>query len=406
MSAISEIQTPVYRQPLVMRFLTARVLMSFAAQMQDIAIGWYVYSETSSALSLGFVGLSQFAPMLLLAGVAGDVADRKDRKLIAWVCNIGQVICSLAMFGFAFFPVLGIWPIYGCLAGLGICRAFSAPTLSSILPNLVEKSQFSRAIAVSSSAFQIATIAGPAAGGLLYAAIGKFVFVFAAILYATSAVAISGLPKIVVQHMDAGLTATQRMLAGVKYIFTNKMVLGALSLDLFAVLLGGVTALLPIYARDILHVGPDGLGLLRGCPALGAATIGLLLTRTPLKRGVGTKMFACVAGFGVATIVFAVSTSIPLSVLALVLMGAFDMVSVVIRQTLVQMATPDAMRGRVTAINFVFIGASNQLGEFESGITAALFGTVPAALIGGIGTVLIVGLWALLFPELRKADAM
>lgn len=399
-------EIPIYRMPMVGRFLTARVFMSFAAQMQDIAIGWHVYSETNSALSLGLVGLSQFAPMLLLAGYAGDLADRRDRKAIAWACNIGQVACSLAMFTFAFFPDFGVWPIYLCLFGLGCCRAFSAPALSSILPNLVDKAHFSKAVAVSSSAFQIATIAGPAAGGILYALIGKFVFVLAAVLYGVSAVAISGLPRILVVSDDTHTTTTQRMLAGARYVFSNKVVLGALSLDLFAVLLGGVTALLPIYARDILHVGPDGLGMLRGCPAIGAATTGLFLAQMPLKRHVGFKMFVCVAGFGVTTIVFAVSQSIWISVVALILMGAFDMVSVVIRQTLVQIATPDAMRGRVTAINFVFIGASNQLGEFESGMTAALFGAVPAALIGGVGTVVVVALWAWWFPELRNADAI
>ncbi len=380
--------------------------MAFASQMQDIAIGWFVYSETNSALSLGFVGLAQFGPILLLAALAGDVADHKDRKVIAGLCNFGQILCSLAMFGFAYVPTLGVLPIYGCLVGLGICRAFSAPALSSILPNLVEKEQFSRAVAVSSSAFQIANIAGPAAGGLLFALIGKFIFLLAAAFYGVAAAAIFGLPKLHIQAADPTLTTAQRMLAGAKYVFSNKMVLGALSLDLFAVLLGGVTALLPIYARDILAVGPTGLGLLRGCPALGAAAIGLILSFMPVKRRVGVKMFACVAGFGVATIVFAVSSSVYVSVIALVLMGAFDMVSVVIRQTLVQIATPDAMRGRVTAINFIFIGASNQFGEFESGITAALFGAVPAALLGGIGTVVIVALWAVVFPELRKADTM
>eukprot|EP01037_Dinobryon_pediforme_P006262 gene6262-6334_t len=394
----------LWQRPNILRFLTVRVLMSFAAQMQDVAIGWHVYSETGSALSLGLVGLAQFLPLLLFVGLAGDLADRLDRRWISVVCNIAQTLCALALFLFAFFPNFGIWPIYLCLFGLGTARAFSAPAMSAILPNLVEKSEFSRAVAVNSSAFQIATIVGPAAGGLLYAVLGSSTFLIAAAFFAISGLAASGLPRIIAVASDAHLTTFQRVIAGARYVFSNPIVLGALSLDLFAVLLGGVTALLPIYAHDILNVGPGGLGFLRGCPAIGAAIMGLTLAYIPLKRRVGALMFICVAGYGLATIVFALSSSFILSAGAMVALGVFDMVSVVVRQTLVQIATPDDMRGRVTAINFVFIGASNQLGEFESGFAAHFFGVVPAALLGGVGTLLIVGVWAWLFPKLRKAD--
>ena len=395
---------PLWQRPNLVRFLTVRVLMAFAAQMQDVAIGWHVYSQTGSAMSLGLVGLAQFLPLLLFVGLAGDLADRQDRRLISVVCNIAQMVCSVALFVFAYLADFGIWPVYLCLLGLGSARAFSAPAMSAILPNLVDKTEFSRAVAVSSSAFQIATIIGPAAGGLLYALIGNATFLVSAAFFGGAALTVAALPKIIAAASEAHLTTMQRVFAGARYVFSNKIVLGALSLDLFAVLLGGVTALLPIYAHDILNVGPGGLGFLRGCPAIGAAMMGLCLAYIPLKRRVGALMFICVAGYGVATITFALSTSLILSAGAMIALGVFDMVSVVVRQTLVQIATPDAMRGRVTAINFVFIGASNQLGEFESGFAAHFFGAVPAALLGGVGTVFIVAIWAWLFPQLRKAD--
>jgi MFS family permease len=394
----------LWQKPNLVRFLTVRVLMAFAAQMQDVAIGWHVYAQTGSAMSLGLVGLVQFLPLLLLVGLSGDLADRVDRRRISVFCNLAQMICSVMLFIFAFFTDFGIWPIYLCLFGLGSARAFSAPAMSAILPNLVDKTEFSRAVAVNSSAFQIATIVGPAAGGLLYAFMGHATFLVSALFFGIAGATVSTLPSIIAKASEAHLTTLQRVLAGARYVFSNKIVLGALSLDLFAVLLGGVTALLPIYAHDILNVGPGGLGFLRGCPAIGAALMGACLAYIPLKRNVGALMFLCVAGYGLATIVFAFSTSLMVSAVSMIALGVFDMVSVVVRQTLVQIATPDAMRGRVTAINFVFIGASNQLGEFESGFAAHFFGVVPAALLGGVGTLFIVATWAWLFPQLRKAD--
>jgi len=369
--------TSLWQRPNLVRFLTARVLMSFAAQMQDVAIGWHVYAQTGSAMSLGLVGLAQFLPLLLFVGFAGDLADRHDRRRISIFCNMAQAACSLALFIFAFLADFGIWPIYICLLAFGAARAFSAPALSAILPNLVDKADFSRAVAVNSLAFQIATIVGPAAGGVLYALLGNATFLVAAAFFATAGVVVSGLPVIIAVAGDTHLTTMQRIFAGARYVFSNKIVLGALSLDLFAVLLGGVTALLPIYAHDILNVGPGGLGFLRGCPAIGATLMGLCLAYFPLKRRVGALMFVCVAGYGLATIVFALSSSLILSAGAMIALGVFDMVSVVVRQTLVQIATPDAMRGRVTAINFIFIGASNQLGEFESGFAAHFLALYP-----------------------------
>jgi len=404
MSFFSLHRGSVLQQPNIMRFLSARVLMTLAVQMQDVGIGWHVYTQTGSAMSLGLIGLVQFLPLLLFVGYAGDLADRHDRRLIAVYCGVAQTVCSLALLGLALWASAAILPIYVCMFLLGTIRAFSAPAISAILPNLVEKTQFSQAVAINSSAFQIATIAGPAVGGFLYAFAGNVVFLVAAVLFAASALSLRTLPPMVAVHTLSGQTTYQRIRAGAEYVFGNPIVLGALSLDLFAVLLGGVTALLPIFARDILHIGPVGLGFLRGCPALGAALMGVMLAHMPLRRRVGNLMFVCVAGYGLATIVFALSGSFYVSATAMVALGAFDMVSVVVRQTLVQIATPDEMRGRVTAINFVFIGASNQLGEFESGFLAALLGTVPSALFGGIGTLVVVGVWIWLFPQLRSAD--
>jgi MFS family permease len=374
--------------------------------MLDVAVGWHVYTATGSAMSLGFIGLAQFLPLLLFLPWSGQAADRFDRRKVSALASLGQAGASLAIFATALLDA-PIWLIYPALFLLGSARAFSGPANSALLPEIVDKSTFSRAVAMSTMVFQTATIAGPALGGLLYGAIGYHVFLICVALAAVAAPVALAIrwPDAVKERCDAD-EAEKSALAGLRYIRSNKVVLGAISLDLFAVLFGGVSALLPIYAHDILMVGPTGLGILRAGPAMGAILVGLALTVLPLRRRVGPIMFGCVAGYGVATVVFALSTNFALSLAAMAALGAFDVVSMVVRQTLVQLATPNEMRGRVGAVNFLFIGASNQLGEFESGFAAALLGAVGAALLGGVASLAVVAIWAVLFPELRRADAL
>ena len=387
-------------------FLAARGFGAFAAQMLDVAMGWHVYASTGSALSLGFVGLAQFLPLVVLLRWSGAAADHFDRRKISAFAALGQGAASAAIF-FLTATAAPVWALYPALFALGSARAFAGPANSSLLPEIVDEARFSRAVAMSTTVFQAATIAGPALGGLLFAVLDKKIFLLCAIVAACAAPAVWAIrrPKGAVagRGVDRG---GKNALAGLRYIWSNKVVLGAISLDLFAVLFGGATALLPIYARDILLVGPAGLGALRAAPALGAIGVSLLLSAFPLRRGAGPKMFFAVVGYAAATIVFALSKSFALSLAALAALGAFDVVSMVVRQTLVQLATPNEMRGRVSAVNFLFIGASNQLGEFESGVAAALLGPVGAALFGGCAALVVAGAWATFFPQLRKADAI
>jgi MFS family permease len=375
--------------------------------MLNVAIGWYVYVTTGDPMSLAYVGFAQFLPGIAVVLFAGHAADRYDRRNIIRLALFIQTI-SLTAFGLWLVmrePSAGL--IYILLFLIAATRSLASPSMSAILPHVVSTDEFPRAVAIASSAQQICTILGPAVGGVLYAMIGPYVFMLAAGLYFLAFTQGRNLKS---DTRAAGEPASnltdQGILAGIRYIRTNRLLLALISLDLFAVLLGGVTALLPIYAKDILAVGPIGLGALRCAPGIGAAIIGLVLTHHAIERGVGKLMLSCVAGYGCATIVFALSTNVWLSIVALMAIGGFDMVSVVIRHTLVQLSTPDAMRGRVSAVNYVFIGASSKLGEFESGLTAALFGTVPAALLGGLGTLVVVGLWTRLFPELGCADRL
>jgi MFS family permease len=387
-------------------FLVARGFGAFTSQMLDVAMGWHVYATTGSALSLGFVGLAQFLPLLVLLRWSGAASDRFDRRKISAFAALGQGAASLAIFLLAAFSA-PIWTFYPALFALGSARAFSGPANASLLPEIVDHETFPRAVALSTTVFQAATIAGPALGGLLFAALDVKIFLLCAVF------ATAGVPAVLAIRRPDGVAARpssdpteQSALAGLRYIWSNKIVLGAISLDLFAVLFGGATALLPIYAHDILMVGPLGLGALRAAPAAGAIGVSLVLAAYPLRRGAGPKMFLAVAGYALATIVFALSTSFLVSLAAMAALGAFDVVSMVVRQTLVQLATPNEMRGRVSAVNFLFIGASNQLGEFESGVAAAFLGPVGAALFGGFGALVVVAAWALLFPQLRKADAI
>ena len=395
----------VLKIPDVRRFITARFLFGLAIQVHDVGVGWFVYDITNSALALGLVGLMIFLPSLVFALVAGEVADRLPRRLIVTTAFLVMALVSAGLLACVLLDVRTPWPIYALAAVLGTARAFGMPASQALLPTLVTREDFPKVVAWTSSAWQTATIGGPALGGLLYAFGPVVVFGFACAAFAIGALAIFR----VTPAPDSGpreKPSLATMLAGVRFIRSKPAILGAISLDLFAVLLGGATALLPIYARDILHTGPWGLGILRSAPAVGAAVTGLWLAHRPLQHDTGRWMFVAVAIFGVATIGFGLSTSLPLSLGFLVVLGAADMVSVFVRLTLVQNDTPDEMRGRVSAVNAVFIGASNELGGFESGALAAAIGAVGSVVVGGIGTLVVAGLWAWMFPALFRRDRL
>ena len=386
-------------------FWSARVCSSFAFQMQSVAIGWQVYALTGSAFDLGLVGLAQFLPVLLLTLAVGHVADRYDRRRIVATCQLVEAAASATLAWGTAAGWLGVHGIFAVVAVVGAARAFESPTLSALMPGLVGAERLQQASAWSASANQTATIIGPAFGGLLYAVGAPIPFALAAGLVLVAAVAVMLIR--VDRPAPIREPATIRsVLSGLTYIWTHPAVLGAISLDLFAVLFGGAAALFPVYARDVLHTGSWGLGVLRAAPAVGALAMSILLARKPVRRHAGRLMFGAVIVFGLATIAFAVSHSLAVSILVLVVLGAADVVSVVIRFALVQIRTPDAMRGRVSAVNMLFIGASNQLGEFESGMTAALLGAVPATLLGGVGTIGVAMLWMRLFPALRDIDEL
>ncbi len=384
-----------------------RFLIVAGLEMQSVAVGWQVYEITRRPLDLGLVGLAQFLPNIILFLLAGHTADRINRKKILLVCNLGFALCSVLFILIARSDPHNVKPIYAVLVVIGIVRAFNSPAGRALLPVLVPVEVFPNAVAWNSTIFQGATILGPAIGGLLYALLkgptGVYVTSMVTCLLATATLTRIHLQSTPRPQEDVSV---KTVLAGLHYIWTHKLILGTISLDLFAVLLGGAVALLPVYAREILRTGPWGLGLLRAAPGTGAAVMAILLAYRPLRRRVGKIMLVCVAGFGTFTIVFGLSHSIALSLLSLVLVGATDMVSVVIRGTLVQIATPDALRGRVNAVEMIFIGTSNEFGEFESGLTAQWLGPVAAVVLGGVGTLAIVGLWAWLFPELRRAEKL
>lgn len=391
-------------------YLVSRLSLIVATQMLSVAVGWQVYEITRKALALGLSGLALFLPGFLLALPGGHVADRHDRRKILIASHLGIATCATVLAVMAFRHMQSLLPIYGVLGVLGTIRAFSGPAGQALMPSLVDRKDLERAVALGSSSWQLAMIAGPSLGGALYAATGSagVVYVVCAVmaLVAAASVIALGNPPATADVRKREPPTWSTVFAGLRYVWSNKPILGAISLDLFAVLLGGAVALLPIFARDLLHIGPWGLGILRSAPALGAATVALILTSYPLRGRAGVIMLACVLIFGVATIVFGVSRSFVVSLVALVILGASDMVSVVIRSTLIQTRTPDEMRGRVGAVNMVFIGASNELGEFESGVTAAWLGPETAVVVGGIGTCIVVVVWALLFPALRKVDRL
>jgi len=385
-------------------FLIARVFTSLSFQMAGVAIGWLVYARTGSAYNLGLVGLAQFLPMVALTFVVGPLADRLDRRRIVAACEVVNVLTLALLALGAASDWLSAPAIFVAVALLGAARAFEHPSMSALLPGIVGEGDLPRAVAFSSSAMQTATIIGPALGGLLYVFGASAPLGLAAAMSGATCLVILAVPMERKPPSKEPVTLAS-VFSGLAFIWRRPVILGAISLDLFAVLLGGVTALLPIYAHDILQTGSFGLGLLRSAPAVGALAMSFFVSRI-VGANVGRTMFASVVAFGLATLVFALSRDMILSLAALAVTGAADNVSVVIRQSLVQLGTPDDMRGRVSAVNSLFIGTSNQLGEFESGMVAGLFGAVPAGVIGGLGTIVVALLWMRLFPDLRKQDRL
>jgi len=405
-----------FTHPNFVRYTLARFFIVLALEMQSVAVAWQVYEITRRPLDLGYVGLAQFAPgfiLFLFAGHAADVFDR--RRLLTW-CYGGYGLCSALLLAISWRAPQSVHLIYFVLVLVGICRSFSFPVSRAILPLLVPEEDFSNAVAWNASTFQFATIAGPAVGGIAYALFHgpHAVYAIAVIVSVVSTIFTLRIhPQPAPPRKESAgrvsgkePTSLRTVLAGFRFIGEKRLILGSISLDMFAVLLGGAVALLPVYAKTILHTGPWGLGLLRSAPGVGAALMAIVVAHYPIHRRAGLTMLLAVAAFGVFTIVFGISHNLIVSLVALFLTGAADMVSVIIRATLVQVATPDEMRGRVSAVDMLFIGVSNELGEFESGLTAQWFGTVPAVILGGVGTLAVIATWAWLFPELRKADQL
>jgi MFS family permease len=391
-----------FRHRPFMAYWAARFLTTFSAQIVSVAVGWQIYDLTRNPFDLGIVGLIQFLPSLLLVLVTGAVSDRFGRRVVMGTSSALEMACALALLAVALTGALtGPMPIFVVLAVFGVARAFYGPASSSLVANLVPAEDFANAVAWNSSAWQMATIVGPVAGGLLYGLSAETAYGTAAVLMLASTLLIFAIPKPAQRSRTEG-RSLEMLFAGFRYIWNEKIVLGAISLDLFAVLLSGATALLPVYARDILELGPWGLGLLRSAPGIGAICVAVWLAGHPIRDRAGIVMLAFVGLFGLSTVLFGLSTVTWLSIVALALLGATDMISVYVRETLIQLWTPDALRGRVNAVNQVFVGASNEVGEFRAGTMAALIGTVPAVVIGGVGAVAIAGLWAVLFPQLRR----
>ena len=396
-----------FTHPGFVLFQIARFLIVSAVEMQAVAVGWQVYEITKRPLDLGYVGLAQFLPGILLFPISGHTSDRFERRNVLSACYAGYAICLAVLLALTRRGISSVVPIYFVLVMIGIVRSFNGPASRSILPQLVSEEHFANAVAWNATIFQAATILGPSFGGILYAAFHgpSVVYGIAGITALGAMIATFGI-KPELRPRPREPMSLKTLFAGLDFIRNNKLILGAISLDLFAVMLGGAVALLPVYAREILHTGPWGLGLLRTAPGAGAALMALVVAHWPLRGKSGPKLFWAVAGFGVFTIIFGLSRSLTLSLIALLLAGASDMISVIIRATLTLLATPDDMRGRVTAVDMIFIGTSNEFGQFESGITAQWFGTVPAVVLGGVGTLVVVALWAWWFPELRDAGEL
>ncbi|WEZ82212.1 MFS transporter [Rhizobium sp. 32-5/1] len=387
------------------RFFFARFLASFAIQIVSVSVGWQMYEQTQNTLYLGLIGLFQFLPALVLILVTGSVADRYNRRAIVSICMVISALCAAALLALTIADAFSPWPVFAILIVFGIERAFMAPAVQSLAPNLVPTKDLSNAVAWNSSSWQTAAILGPVAGGLLYGASAVVAYSVALGFLVLSSILVLMIEK-PVQRTLREATSWSSILAGFRFIRSEKVVLGAISLDLFAVLLGGAVALMPVFASEILVLGPLGLGLLRAAPGIGAIIVAVLLATYPIRHHAGVLMFTGVALFGVGTIVFGLSEVAWLSIAALMLMGAADMISVYVRETLIALWTPDAVRGRVNAVNMVFVGASNELGEFRAGTMAHVIGAVPAVVIGGLGTLAVSVVWALGFPQLRKIDSL
>ncbi len=396
-----------FNHPAFVLFQVARFLIVAAVEMQAVAVGWQVYEITKRPLDLGLVGLAQFLPGILLFPISGHASDRFERRTVLSACYAGYAVCFGLLLALAERGLRSVTPIYVVLILIGIVRSFNGTASRSILPQLVSEEHFPNAVAWNATIFQTATILGPSLGGILYAAShGPSLVYILAMLVAVGATISSFRIKPESKPRPREPMTFKTVFAGLHFIWTRKLILGAISLDLFAVLLGGAVALLPVYAREILHAGPIGLGLMRTAPGVGAAFMAVFLAHRPLRGKSGVTLLWAVAGFGVFTIVFGLSRNIVVSLVALLLLGASDMISVIIRATLTQLATPDEMRGRVTAVDMIFIGPSNEFGQFESGVTAQWFGTVPAVVRGGVGTLVVIALWAWMFPELRRAGEL
>ena len=403
-----------FRYPAFVNYQFARFSIVVATEMQAVAVGWQVYEITKRPLDLGLVGLAQFLPSILLFLISGHAADRFNRRNLLLFCDFGFAVCFALLIAITLRGNVSIISIYMVLVLLGVVRSFNGPVSRAIFPQLVPPEVFASSVAWGSTFWQAATILGPIVGGMLYA-FSERVFghgAGAASVYACSllaaAIAVVLMLRVPSQEKKRNKPSAtvSTVFEGFRYIWREKLILGAISLDLFAVLLGGAVALLPVYAREILGTGPWGLGILRSAPGVGAGVMAIAIAHHPLKKKAGATMLWCVAGFGLCTVLFGVSRSFAISLVALFLVGATDMVSVIVRATLIQVATPDEMRGRVNAVDMIFIGASNELGQFESGITAQWFGTVPAVILGGIGAIVVTGLWAWMFPSLRKVDQL
>jgi MFS family permease len=390
-----------FRHGAFLRFWAARFLATFSTQIVSVAVGWQIYDLTRDPLDLGLVGIIQFLPALVLVLVTGAAADRFGRRLIMALASFLEAFCALAILLLTMHGLSGPGPIFLVLGLFGVARAFFGPASGALVANLVPAEDFANAVAWNSSAWQTATIVGPVAGGLLYGLAPEVPYAVATLFMVIGGLLVLTIPK-PVQRVANEKPTLDTLFAGFRYIWKEKIVLGAISLDLFAVLLSGATALLPVYARDILVLGPWGLGLLRAAPGVGAIAVAVWLAGHPIRDHAGIVMLVFVALFGVFTVLFGVSTLTSVSIFALAMLGATDMVSVYVRETLIQLWTPDELRGRVNAVNMVFVGASNELGEFRAGTMAALIGTVPAVVFGGVGAVAVAGIWAFLFADLRK----
>jgi MFS family permease len=396
-----------FTHPAFLLFEVARFLIVSAVEMQAVAVGWQVYEITKRPLDLGYVGLAQFLPGILLFPLSGHASDRFERRKVLSACYAGYAVCFALLLALSRRGVSSIVAIYVILIMIGVVRSFNGPASRSILPQLVPEQHFANAVAWNATIFQSATILGPSFGGIIYAAFrGPSAVYVIAMITAVGATITTFYIKPQMSTRSREPMSLKTLFAGLHFIWNKKLILGAISLDLFAVMLGGAVALLPVYAREILHTGPWGLGLLRTAPGVGAGLMAIALAHWPLRGRSGPTLLWAVAGFGVFTIVFGLSQSLTLSLIALVLAGASDMISVIIRATLTLLATPDEMRGRVTAVDMIFIGTSNEFGQFESGLTAQWFGTVPAVVLGGIGTLVVIALWAWWFPELRQAGEL